>query len=156
MVFQETVERVIEREGGYVNHPNDPGAETNMGISIRAHPKEDIKNLTKERAIEIYHRYYWIPSKVEELPTKIKETYFDMVVNMGQRRAVKVLQEACNSKKCGLVVDGLIGPKTIRASKKIDKSRLQVYRILYYTNLIQKRESLKVFIVGWIRRAMEA
>ena len=156
MVFQETVERVIEREGGYVNHPNDPGAETNMGISIRAHPKEDIKNLTKERAIEIYHRYYWIPSKVEELPTKIKETYFDMVVNMGQRRAVKVLQEACNSKKCGLVVDGLIGPKTIRASKKIDKSRLQVYRILYYTDLIQKRKSLKVFIVGWIRRAMEA
>lgn len=156
MVFQKTVERVIEREGGYVNHPNDPGAETNMGISIRAHPKEDIKNLTKERAIEIYHRDYWIPSKVEELPTKIKETYFDMVVNMGQRRAVKVLQEACNSKKCGLVVDGLIGPKTIRASKKIDKSRLQVYRILYYTDLIQKRKSLKVFIVGWIRRAMEA
>ena len=156
MVFQETVERVIEREGGYVNHPNDPGAETNMGISIRAHPKEDIKNLTKERAIEIYHRDYWIPSKVEKLPTKIKETYFDMVVNMGQRRAVKVLQEACNSKKCGLVVDGLIGSKTIRASKKIDKSRLQVYRILYYTDLIQKRKSLKVFIVGWIRRAMEA
>lgn len=156
MVFQEAVERVIEREGGYVNHPNDPGAETNMGISARAHPKEDIKNLTKDRAIEIYHRYYWKPSKVKDLPKTIQETYFDMVVNMGQRRAVKILQEACNSKKCGLVVDGLIGKKTIAASKKINKSRLQVYRIIYYTDLVQRRESLKVFLVGWIRRAMEA
>ena len=114
MAFQEIVERVIEREGGYVNHPNDPGAETNMGISIKAHPKEDIKNLTK------------------------------------------ILQKACNSKGCKLVVDGKIGPKTIKASKKIDESRLRVYRILYYTDLVRRRKSLEVFIVGWIRRAMEA
>ena len=156
MAFQEIVERVIEREGGYVNHPSDPGSETNMGISIKAHPKEDIKNLTKKRAIEIYHRYYWIPSKALQLPDKLQETYFDMAVNMGTSRAVKILQEACNSRGCKLVVDGRIGPKTMKASKKINKSRLQVYRILYYTDLIRRRKSLKVFIVGWIRRAMEA
>tara|TARA_Y100000361_G_scaffold98923_1_gene88741 strand:+ start:1246 stop:1716 length:471 start_codon:yes stop_codon:yes gene_type:complete len=156
MAFQEIVERVIEREGGYVNHPNDPGAETNMGISIKAHPKEDIKNLTKERAKEIYYSYYWIPSKAKQLPTRLQETYFDMAVNMGTYRAVKILQKACNSKGCKLVVDGKIGPKTMKASKKIDESRLRVYRILYYTDLVRRRKSLEVFIVGWIRRAMEA
>jgi lysozyme family protein len=156
MAFQEIVERVIEREGGYVNHPDDPGSETNMGISLRAHPSEDIKNLTKERAVEIYLDDYWYPSKADLLPRTVKETYFDMVVNMGQRRAVKILQKACNSKNCGLVVDGLIGKKTIGASKKIDKSRLQVYRILYYMDLIRRKPKLETFIVGWIRRAMKA
>lgn len=156
MVFKEVVDRVIGREGGYVNHKDDPGSETNMGISIRSHPDEDIKNLTKGRARDIYYVDYWVPSKVTKLPEKIQETFFDMVVNMGQRRAVKILQEACNSKGRKLKVDGLIGRKTIAASKVIDDSRLKVFRILFYTDLIRRKPKLKVFIVGWVRRAMEA
>ena len=127
-----------------------------MGISIRSHPDEDIKNLTKGRARDIYYVDYWVPSKVTKLPEKIQETFFDMVVNMGQRRAVKILQEACNSKGRKLKVDGLIGRKTIAASKVIDDSRLKVFRILFYTDLIRRKPKLKVFIVGWVRRAMEA
>ena len=156
MVFKEIVDNVIEREGGYVNHPKDPGGETKYGIAKRSHPKEDIKNLTKERAEEIYYDDYWVPSKAPFLPHDIQETFFDMVVNMGQRRAVKILQEACNSKKCGLKVDGRIGKLTIAAAKKIDPSRLRVFRILYYADLIKRKPSLKAFIVGWVRRAMEA
>ena len=156
MVFKEVVDRVIGREGGYVNHKDDPGSETNMGISLRSHPDEDIKNLTKGRARDIYYVDYWVPSKVTKLPEKIQETFFDMVVNMGQRRAVKILQEACNSKGRKLKVDGLIGRKTIAASKVIDDSRLKVFRILFYTDLIRRKPKLKVFIVGWVRRAMEA
>jgi len=156
MVFKEIVDNVIEREGGYVDHPKDPGGETNFGIAKRSHPKEDIKNLKKERAEEIYYEDYWVPSKAPFLPHNIQETFFDMVVNMGQRRAVKILQKACNSKKCNLKVDGLIGKNTIRAAKKIDASRLKVYRILFYTDLIRRKPDLKAFIVGWIRRAMEA
>ena len=156
MVFKEIVDNVIEREGGYVNHPKDPGGETKYGIAKRSHPKEDIKNLTRERAEEIYYDDYWVPSKAPFLPHNIQETFFDMVVNMGQRRAVKILQEACNSKKCGLKVDGRIGKLTIAAAKKIDPSRLRVFRILYYADLIKRKPSLKAFIVGWIRRAMEA
>ena len=156
MVFKEIVDNVIEREGGYVDHPKDPGGETKYGIAKRSHPKEDIKNLTKERAEEIYYDDYWVPSKAPFLPHSIQETFFDMVVNMGQRRAVKILQKACNSKKCGLKVDGRIGKLTIAATKKIDASRLKVFRILYYADLIKRKPSLKAFIVGWIRRAMEA
>ena len=156
MVFKEVVDRVIGREGGYVNHKDDPGSETNMGISLRSHPDEDIKNLTKGQARDIYYVDYWVPSRVSKLPEKIQETFFDMVVNMGQRRAVKILQEACNSKGRKLKVDGLIGRKTIAASKVIDDSRLKVFRILFYTDLILRKPKLKTFIVGWVRRAMEA
>ena len=155
MVFKEAIEGVLAREGGYVNHPNDPGGETNYGIAKKSHPKEDIKNLTKERAMEIYHEEYWMPSKAPYLPHSIQETFFDMVVNMGQSRAVKILQKACNSKNCSLYVDGKIGKMTIAAAKKIDPSRLKVYRILFYADLVRRKPHLKTFIVGWIRRAME-
>jgi len=155
MKFEDLVHGILDREGGYVDHPNDPGGETNYGIAKRSHPEEDIKNLTKERAIEIYKDSYWEPSRASSLPSSLRETYFDMVVNMGKRRAVKILQKACNSKGCGLVVDGLIGRNTIRESKKIDASRLKVYRILFYTDLIKRKPKLADFIVGWIRRAME-
>ena len=155
MVFKEIVKGIIRREGGYVDHPKDPGGETKYGIAKRSHPKENIKSLTKKRAEEIYYDEYWVPSKAPYIPHDIQDTFFDMVVNMGQRRAVKILQKACNSKNCGLVVDGLIGKNTIRASKKIDASRLRVFRILFYTDLIRRKPSLETFIVGWIRRAME-
>jgi len=153
--FYNIVEDILVREGVYVFHKNDPGGETKYGIAKRSHPKEDIKNLTKSRAVEIYEQDYWIPSKASKLPENIMSTYFDMVVNMGQRRAVKILQKACNSKGCKLVVDGLIGRKTIAASKKIDNSRLKVFRILFYTDLINRKPKLADFIVGWLRRAME-
>ena len=153
--FYVIVEDILQREGGYVNHKNDPGGETKYGIAKRSHPKEDIKNLKKSRAVEIYEEAYWVPSKASSLPDSLMGTYFDMVVNMGQRRAVKILQKACNSKGCKLVVDGLIGKNTIAASKKIDNSRLKVYRILFYTDLVDRKPKLADFIVGWLRRAME-
>jgi lysozyme family protein len=155
MKFKDLIDGILTREGGYVDHPSDPGGETKYGIAKRSHPKEDIKNLTKERAAEIYEEDYWTPSRASSIPGSLQETYFDMVVNMGQRRAVKILQEACNSKGCKLVVDGLIGRNTIRESKKIDDSRLKVFRILFYTDLIKRKPKLADFIVGWIRRAME-
>ena len=45
---------------------------------------------------------------------------------------------------------------SLEKKRKIDASRLKVYRILFYTDLIRRKPDLKAFIVGWIRRAMEA
>ena len=131
MEFKDLIEGILTREGGYVNHPSDPGGETNYGIAKRSHPKEDIKNLTKERAKEIYEKDYWKPSRASSLPSSLQETYFDMVVNMGQRRAVKILQKACNSKGCKLVVDGLIGKNTVKVAKKIKVEAPKVVRGTY-------------------------
>ena len=65
MSFYIEIENVIKHEGGYVNDPSDPGGETKYGISKKAYPKVDIKNLTLDDAIEIYKDDYWLPAKVD-------------------------------------------------------------------------------------------
>ena len=90
MPFYQEITKVIGREGGYVNDPDDPGGETKYGISKKAYPKVDIKNLTMDDAVEIYKDEYWLPAKVEWLPDKLQGQYFDMVVNQGISKSVKI------------------------------------------------------------------
>ena len=96
--FDEIIEVVLHHEGGYVNDPDDPGGETNFGIAKRSHPDVDIANLTKDGAKEIYKEHYWDKNKVESLPEDLRHIYFDMCVNQGKGRAVKILQRAANAK----------------------------------------------------------
>ena len=153
--FGQIVMRVLKAEGGYVNDPDDPGGETKFGISKRSFPNEDIKNLTRDRAVELYLKHYWTPSKAERLPDKLRHQYFDMVVNMGQSRATKILQQACNSKNGKgkqISVDGRIGPKTIAATKNLEVERLKGFRTFYYAELCVKRNTLLKYYYGWYRR----
>jgi lysozyme family protein len=153
--FEHVIGKVIEHEGGYVNDPHDSGGETNFGISKRWFPDLDIKNLTKEDAINIYYNNYWIPGKVDQLPNDIRSTYFDMCVNMGQSRATKILQQAINSKKSSKIdVDGRIGTQTISNADKVTKGRLQAYRCLYYGKIISKQPEQERFYYGWYKRAI--
>ena len=87
MPFYKEIKKVVEREGGYVNDPDDPGGETKYGISKKAYPKVDIKHLTLDDAVEIYKNDYWLPAKVEQLPEGLQGQYFDMVVNQGKVKA---------------------------------------------------------------------
>ena len=82
-MFDEIIEEVLKHEGGYVNDPDDAGGETNYGIAKKFNPDVDIKNLTKDGAKEIYYNKYWVPSKADKVPDKLKHIYFDMVVNFG-------------------------------------------------------------------------
>ena len=66
MTFDILVKKVLKHEGGYVNDPSDPGGETKYGISKRAFPDLDIKNLTEEQAILIYYDEYWLDAKVDK------------------------------------------------------------------------------------------
>ena len=145
--FTEIIKKVLENEGGYVDDPDDPGGETNFGISKRSYPDLDIKNLTKEKAIEIYKKDYWFPSKAQTLPQDLRYHYFDMVVNAGQKSAVKALQMAC-----GAVVDGRIGSETIEKAQWIHEERLKAYRVLYYANLVLNKPELSKYWFGWFRR----
>lgn len=78
-------------EGSYVNDPRDPGGETKYGISKRAYPKVDIKNLTLEQAKKIYHDDYWLPCDCAEmLPRPAKLLVFDCAVNQGVSVARKL------------------------------------------------------------------
>ncbi|MDZ7804703.1 glycoside hydrolase family 108 protein [Thiohalophilus sp.] len=102
---------VIKTEGGYVNDPQDPGGETKYGISRRAHPGIDIKNLTVDEATELYRIDYWDAYRCGELPPAFGLFLFDSVVQHRPGDAVKILQRAI-----GTTVDGDIGPKTIAAT----------------------------------------
>tara|TARA_R100000951_G_C2551744_1_gene152690 strand:+ start:186 stop:659 length:474 start_codon:yes stop_codon:yes gene_type:complete len=155
MTFDQIINDVLEHEGGYVNDPLDLGGETKYGITKRWYPEIDIKNLSTNDAVNIYYNDYWKPSKAEDLPEGIRKTYFDMCVNMGQKQAVKVLQDAINSqKRTKLVVDGYIGPKTIKYSNKVSKQRLQAYRCLFYSKLVIEKPEQERFYFGWFKRAI--
>ena len=153
--FDEIIEVVLEHEGGYVNDPKDPGGETNFGIAKRSHPDVDIANLTKDGAKEIYKEHYWDKNKVESLPEELRHIYFDMCVNQGRGRAVKILQITANAKGAGLKVDGGLGPKTIGSLKNVELERVRAYRIKYYADLVTRKPDLEKFYFGWFRRGLE-
>ncbi len=154
--FDEIIEVVLEHEGGYVNDPDDPGGETKYGISKKAYPDEDIKELTVERAKELYKRDYWDRYRTGDLPDRLRHIYVDMCINMGGGRAIKILQEACNSKNSNKIdIDGGIGPMTIKAAASVEEFRLRAFRVLYYAELIMKKPNLEKFWVGWFKRSCE-
>lgn len=114
--FDACLAEILDHEGGYVNHPSDPGGETNMGISKRSYPHENIKGMTRARAAEIYRRDYWQPVRGDDLPAGLDLVAFDPAVNSGVSRGAKWLQGAL-----GVAQDGKIGPATIaRALSPID------------------------------------
>jgi lysozyme family protein len=149
MSFELAFEHVIGHEGGYVNDPRDPGGETKFGISKRAYPNEDIKNLTKERAFELYRADYWSRIRGDELPHGIAVCLFDYAVNSGITQAVKTLQRAL-----GVTVDGDFGPATLAALKARTARSLivdfQAERLLFLTRL----DTFQTYGRGWTRRVI--
>lgn len=118
--FDQAFERLIGHEGGYVNHPSDPGGETNFGISKRSYPGEDIRGMTLARAKEIYRRDFWGPAGCDAVPDGVRFDLFDMAVNSGVRQAVKTLQRAVRETE-----DGAIGPRTLQAVQSMPAERLR-------------------------------
>ena len=154
--FDDIIEKVLEHEGGIVDDPTDAGGLTNMGISQRAYPDEDIRGLTVERAKELYKRDYWDRFRVSNLPDRLRHIFVDMCINMGGGRAIKILQEACNSKNATKIdVDGGIGPATIKAATNVEPFRLRAYRVMFYAELVMKKPEQERFWVGWFKRSCE-
>ena len=156
--FQQAVEVVLKHEGGYVNDPTDPGGETNFGISRRSYPDLDIRNLTREQAIEIYRQDFWERwgyDRIRDLAVATK--VFDMAVNMGPKRAHTLLQQALGLIGSPVVVDGILGPQTLKATNEADPSRLlEALRLLsarYYWELVRLDGRRKKFLQGWLARA---
>lgn len=147
MSFNKHIATILHHEGGYVNDPADPGGETNMGISKKAWPKEDIKNMTVARASEIYHGAYWAPAGCEQLPEHLQGIHFDTAVNCGVKTAIKILQAAC-----GVNVDGVLGPMTADAAQSLRLDEYVEERMDYYYRKTIHNPRLKKFMKGWERR----
>lgn len=116
--FDDCLKKLLVHEGGYVNHPEDPGGMTNLGVTARVweewthHPatEEVMRKLTPEDVAPLYKRKYWDAIHGDELPDGVDYCVFDAAVNMGVGRAVKFLQQAV-----GVNPDGGIGPITMSA-----------------------------------------
>lgn len=154
--WQKAFEFTIGSEGGYSNIKEDPGGETNYGICKRDWPLEDIKNLTIDRAKEIYYKNYWLPSNCAQLVTMVYPltamVLFDTGVNVGSRTSKKLLQ------KCliGIKPDGIIGSQTMKAITICDDlnlaEKMLSERQKYYNLIISKNSTLKKFKNGWTNR----
>lgn len=147
MTFDDCFSALLLHEGGYVNHPSDPGKETKFGISKRAYPMEDIPNMTVERAKFLYHRDYWGPAGCDTLPEPLRFHVFDFAVNSGVKTAIKQLQTAV-----GEFPDGIIGPKTLGAIASYPIGRLIVTFSAHRLTFLAGLPSWPAFGRGWVNR----
>ena len=145
--FIECVSLLFKDEGGYVNDASDPGGETKYGISKRAYPNENIKELSFDRARALYKKDYWEKARCEELNEEIRYIHFDTAVNMGIRVSTKLLQKAA-----GLKDDGIFGQQTLLASKNVTLKRYAEERIIHYNSIISANPKLEKFRKGWMNR----
>ena len=153
-----SLEAILHHEGGYVNHPKDPGGETNLGVTKRVYEDfggtKDMKDLTREDVEPIYKKNYWDRVKGDQLPAGLDLCVFDFGVNAGPGRAAKYLQTLI-----GTVADGGIGPNTLKTldayvNEHGVKSTIENYqtaRQKYYESL----STFDTFGKGWTRRVTE-
>lgn len=145
--FAACLAELLRHEGGYVDHPSDPGGETNFGISKRSYPGENIRGMTKERAGEIYRRDFWNAVRGDELPAGLDLVAFDAAVNSGASRGAKWVQQAI-----GIAADGVIGPKTITAAQAANVPRAIQDATAARLDFLRGLKTWGTFGKGWTRR----
>lgn len=156
--FERSLLNVLVHEGGFVNHPSDPGGATNKGITIATFRKwvkrngtvEDLKALTKEQAAKVYRAQYWNAVRADELPSGIDYAVFDIAVNSGPSRAIKILQEAV-----GATIDGKIGPQTIEAAQKADPIHTINVITAIRMDFLRSLKTWATFGKGWSKRVSD-
>lgn len=152
---------ILKHEGGFVDHPNDPGGATNMGVTIATFRRyikpggtvADLKRLTVEQATIVFKRQYWDKVNADLLPSGVDYAVADFAVNSGPSRAAKFLQRVVGAKQ-----DGNIGPATIAATEAMDPRavirRLCDDRLTFMQN-IRGGKLWKTFGKGWSRRVRD-
>ena len=147
MTFDIAFTRLLGHEGQYSNDPNDPGGETNWGISKRSYPHVDIKALTREGAKVIYFRDFWVRIDAYRLDDGVAFQVFDFAVNSGIETAMRYLQRAV-----GVADDGHWGPVSRRAAMAMSEPdilmRLNAERLDFMTRLKNWPHAGR----GWARR----
>jgi len=155
-------------EGGYVNHPSDPGGATNRGVTQAVYngyrkkkglPIQTVKNITTDEVYDIYLNGYWLAAKCDKIPKPLNIVVFDRAVNMGVRQAVKLLQQSLNQLGKGLVVDGIYGANTQKALDSMAPATIQKAcelmvreSLMFRDLLIRRNRRLSVFRNGWRNR----
>jgi lysozyme family protein len=158
--FDECVDLMLAHEGGYVDHPKDPGGRTNLGVTQnvweewmgRPVTEKEMRALTPIMVKPLYKRKYWDAIRADELVAGVDYCVFDVAVNSGPGRAIKFLQSSV-----GVTADGGFGPATLAAVKEAEKDPTRLIE-LYCAKRLEFLQSLKTFETfgkGWSRRVQE-
>ncbi len=162
------IEDVIRREGGFGDHQADRGGPTKFGITQatlsqhlgHAASAAEVEQLSLDQARQIYRRDYYQGPRIDQLPEGIQPFVFDSGVNHGPKRAIGFVQQVCNLAGFGsLVVDGVCGPETIRATDDAARAMadwllaaLVEERRSFYQAIVRDDPSQAVFLNGWLNR----
>jgi lysozyme family protein len=163
--FRTSLSLVLAHEGGYVNHPKDPGGATNQGVTQKVYdayrnymhlPLQSVKLILDSEVSDIYNKQYWRTIKGDSLPCGIDYCVFDFGVNSGIYRAIKYLQRLCGF--TGDDVDGVLGLVTLATVEtKVAAMGEEVFIAQYCANRLAFLRSLKTFPTfgkGWTRRVV--
>ena len=172
--FSEAIEKILEHEGGWVNHPSDPGGATNFGISLRWAKQQgmavdvdldgdvdvdDIRKLDKTKAAELYRKFFWSPFYDQISSQDIATKVFDLRVNAGASQSHTCLQRAVRACGAPITEDGLIGPGTVAAvNKSHQMAVLAAFKsemAAFYRVLVAQKSSFAPFLHGWLKRAYD-
>lgn len=156
--FNRSLLLLLKHEGGYSNHPSDPGGRTNLGVTAKVwqewvgHPVDEkqMRALTAEDVAPLYKRKYWDACRADELVSGLDYAVFDYAVNSGVGRAAKTLQ-AC----VGVAMDGGIGPATLAAVKTHNSAQLIENLCDKRLDFLQSLSTFPTFGRGWERRVNE-
>jgi lysozyme family protein len=153
------IDEIIQREGGFSNHPNDSQGATKFGITKatlsrwrdRAVTTADVKGMDESEARDILRAQYIV--NFESLPEPLRSHVVDLGVNAGPTQAIRTLQRALGT----VTVDGLLGPETRKAITLADMKTLTrtfwQERIRFYAHLVAVRPTTSApFIDGWLNR----
>jgi len=153
--FPAALALILKSEGGFVNHPRDPGGMTNLGVTRnvwrdwvnRDVDEAEMRSLTPELVAPLYKTNYWDACKCDDLPRGVDYAVFDSAVNMGPGRAAKLLQAAL-----GVTADGSIGRATIAAATAADPVELLEAFSLGKEAFYQLLPTFATFGKGWLNR----
>lgn len=166
--FPSALRFVLTHEGGWSDHPQDPGGATMRGITLTTYRQwmnnpqltaVALRTISEETVAAIYWELYWLPTRSEETQHGVDLMVFDMAVNAGVRRSIQHLQESLNTLGRGLeptlAVDGVFGPLTMAATLATDPVRLIAAlgerHERHYRGLVH----FPVFGRGWLRRVTD-
>jgi len=157
--FEQSLALVLQHEGGYVNHPLDPGGRTNLGVTQRVWEQyvghevdeQTMRNLTKELVAPLYRKEYWDAVCGDKLPSGADYLAFDFAVNAGSFRCIKTIQRALN-----ITADGVIGPVTVKAIQDTNAedfiNNFSAAKESFYRSLT----NFPTFGKGWLNRVAES
>ena len=156
--FEDALKALLKHEGGYVNHPSDPGGMTNLGVTKRVweewkgHEVDEatMRGLTPEIVAPLYKARYWDAVHGDDLPAGVDLCVFDCAVNSGVKRAAKFLQRAVNVED-----DGAIGRGTLAAVTALDPAEIIDRFCAERQSFLEALPTFSTFGKGWTRRVSE-